>query len=495
MRPRAGEALDMRRALLLVTAAGLLIGAATSWDALAGAPAPASGPLVAADGHGLMPQYASLADVTRVARRTAADDKADTLSHWGATTQQETPEGRLVATLGTGDAVFWTGGYVAEHVVTSQVPTSVACQATHCFTWKLTLATVPTRFRLGLDTPSRESSFTVELINSAGTTVGSATNSNRFDIELFVAKPAKGTYTVRVVPRDAAYARFRLRAKAEGPLPTYKKKTELLPNLQATPPYEFGFVAPANPLNGLYPPDTVNPPLDVLGYHPLSCAADEATEQHAQRCLRFTTGPRNAGVGPMDLGYFPAEHQLGVLQEGPVTQYVHWSDGTITQRAAGTFLFHQTHAHYHYQDILDYTLYKVGPGHQLTKTGAGTKSGFSPADQLFADWFTFAQEQGQYIEGVSSSRSVGASTFGLSVGWGDVYRWQRPGQYVEFAGNGDGLYVVRSVVDIKNHVLESNEHDNAAYAFVQVTGESVRIIERGQGLSPWDPGKKVFTDR
>ena len=115
--------------------------------------------------------------------------------------------------------------------------------------------------------------------------------------------------------------------------------------------------------------------------------------------------------------------------------------------------------------------------------------------QLFADWFTFSQEEGQYIEGVSSSRSVGASTFGLSVGWGDVYRWQRPGQYVEFAGNGDGLYVVRSIVDVKNHVLESNEHNNAGYALIQVTGDSVRIIERGQGMSPWDAGKKVFTDR
>ena len=37
--------------------------------------------------------------------------------------------------------------------------------------------------------------------------------------------------------------------------------------------------------------------------------------------------------------------------------------------------------------------------------------------------------------------------------------------------------------------------DNAAYAYVQITGESVRIIERGQGMSPWDKRKKVFTDR
>ena len=407
----------------------------------------------------------------------------------------DTPENAVVGRLGVGMATFWQGGYVDGHVVTSQLPASAACQVTHCWTWKLDLTASATRLRVGLDTPSRESSFTVEVLDAAGATVGSATNSNRFDIEAFVAAPAKGRYTVRVVPRDAAFARFRLRAKAEGPLPAYRKKTLLLPNLQATPPYEFTFTAPANPLNGLYPPDTVNPPLDAFGYHPVSCAVDETVENGAKRCLRLTTGPRNAGAGPMDLGYVPVDHQLGVLAEGPVTQYLHWSDGSTTSRPAGTFLFHKTHGHYHYQNILDYAIYKVGAGNTLTPAGHGTKAGFSPADQLFADWSSFSQAQGAFIEGVSTSRSVGGSTFGLSVGWGDVYRWQRPGQYVEFAGNGDGLYVVRTVVDIKNHVLESDETDNAAYAYIQVTGESVRIIERGQGMSPWDPRKKVFTDR
>jgi hypothetical protein len=484
----------MRRRLVLGTLTLALLAGSHAFAGVASRP---TGPLVAADGHGLTPQFAALADTQRVARRTPADSVADTLSHWGKqqSGSDPTPENALVGRLGLNMATFWMGGYVADHVVTSQVPTDEACQLTHCFSYRLALTQKATRLRVGLDTPSRESSFTIEVKDNAGTVVGTATNSNRFNIETFIAKPLAGTYTVRVVPRDAAYARFRLRAKAEGPLPAYKKKTLLLPNLQATPPYEFGFTAPANPLNGLYPPDTVNPPLDVLGYHPLSCAADEMAESGARRCLRLTTGPRNGGVGPMDLGYVPYENELGLVNEGPVTQYLHWSDGSITSRPAGTFLFHKTHAHYHYQDILDYSIYRVTPSHALIPAGHGTKAGFSPADQLFADWFTFSQQEGQYVEGATTARSVGASTFGLSIGWGDVYRWQRPGQYVEFSGDGDGLYVVRVLVDIKNHVLESNEHDNAAYAYVQITGESVRIIERGQGTSPWDPHKKVFTDR
>ena len=81
---------------------------------------------------------------------------------------------------------------------------------------------------------------------------------------------------------------------------------------------------------------------------------------------------------------------------------------------------------------------------------------------------------------------------GLTRGWGDVYRWQRPGQYVEFGDHGDGRYVVRAIVDKPGEVKETNERDNAGYALIQVTGENVTILERGQGHSPWDPAAVPF---
>jgi hypothetical protein len=398
-----------------------------------------------------------------------------------------------VAALKVGAHAFWPGGYVGQRVV-SELPAAQACAVTMCWTFPLTVGTGGHRLRVAIDTPSREDSFEIDLLDPAGVQQATATNSNRFNIEAFIAKPAPGRWTVRVVPRDASYASFRMRAKLEG-APRKAPKHLAPPNLMATPPYEFGFVAPANPLNGLYPPDTANPPLDVLGVHPLSCALDEMVEDGVSRCLRLTTGPRNAGEGPFELHYVPIEHGLGIAQTGPVTQRVYSSDGTFVDRPAGEFVFHKTHGHYHYQDILDYQLYKVLDPRtgRLVRAGSGHKAGFSPADQLFANWSVFEQLEGAYVEGTPST--FGASTFGLSVGWGDVYRWQRPGQYVDFGANTDGRYVVRTVVDIRNHVLESNERDNAGYAYIQVTGEDVRILERGQGLSPWDPHKVVFSDR
>jgi hypothetical protein len=77
---REDEAKGMRRHLLVGTlAVALLVGS----HALAGVTPVRTGPLVAADGHGLAPRFASFADASRVARRTAADGLADTLSHWG----------------------------------------------------------------------------------------------------------------------------------------------------------------------------------------------------------------------------------------------------------------------------------------------------------------------------------------------------------------------------------------------------------------------------
>ena len=63
---------------------------------------------------------------------------------------------------------------------------------------------------------------------------------------------------------------------------------------------------------------------------------------------------------------------------------------------------------------------------------------------------------------------------------------------MEFAGNGDGSYVVRATVDRANHILESNETDNTSYTLIRVVGRNVDIIERGRGLSPWDTNKVVY---
>ena len=404
--------------------------------------------------------------------------------------------------LRAGQARFWDGAYIDSGDIQDDSMCNVAAP---CPTWPLRVADRAARLRVALDTPSREDTFGLELIDPSGAVVASSSNSNQFDTETFALTPAVGTWTVRVVPQGVDKAAFRLRAKLEREIPSRPTgKVALLPDLKAVPPFEFGFTAPANPLNGAYPPDTVNPPLDVLGYHPVSCAPDETAPVAlggggATRCLRFTSGPMNVGVGPFDMRFdLVGDGAKGQVEpntiRGPMFQAVHYGDHSTTLRPAGTYSFHKTHAHFHTDQILSYELFAVDAPGALRPAGVGTKSGFCPADQLFGQWTRFSQE----IPGVAGD-SAGSGCFspyqgslGLTPGWGDVYRWQRPGQYVEFAGNGDGQYVVRVTVDKSNHVLESDDSNNASYALIDVTGDRVRLLERGQGTDPWDPKHVAF---
>ena len=406
--------------------------------------------------------------------------------------------------LGLGKSLFWNGGYVDSSDV--DLPGSVACQVEQCFSYPVMVAKGGWRLRVAIDTPDRANDFELDLIDPSGTQVASQSNSGQseFDMELYALHPVAGNWTVRVVPEMVDNASFRLRAKLEtGPL-VYKKKTELLPSLEVTPPYGFTFVAPANPLNA-YAPDAANPPLSVAGEAPFSCTPDETLNiqpdfmpgsAHPTRCLRFTTGPRDAGPGTFEIDYNPTAADGAILDMGPAYQRVYYSDGTSFLRPAGEFNFHTVHGHYHYMGFLNFQLYSVGPNHKLTPAGSGNKVGLCPADELFSDWGTFNQSNvAAETFTANCGYTTGEASLGLNVGWGDVYKWQRPGQYVDFSGDGDGYYLLQVVVNASHLVLTVPHDQNVGYAYVHVVGNTISIIQRGQGQSPWDPTRKVFTDQ
>jgi hypothetical protein len=411
------------------------------------------------------------------------------------------------------EAWFWDG----ETLDGKAANASVCGVTVNCPLYPLRIAAGGKRLRVGIDTPVRSNTFVVELIDPSGVMAASDSTSNQFNSEARVDNPAAGDWTVRVRPQDVSQASFRLRAKLETVLPeellNAGSRHALLPNLRTVPPLEFTFTAPANPLNGLYPPDTANPPLSAAGVSPLSCTADEMAPQElgggaAQHCLRFTSGPINLGPGIYDMrfrmlddfvagtAYLNPEEALSRVVVGPMEQAIHFSDGSLEFRPAGTYSFHPVHFHFHDDYVLSFELHTVTDTASggLVRAGEGTKSGFCPADQLFGDWFSFLQ--GYEVPGGDTAGgncfSPSDGVIGLSLGWGDVYRWQRPGMYVEFAGRSNGRYVVRALVDAANHVMETDETDNVSYAYVHIEGENIELLERGWGSDPWDPGKVVF---
>ena len=368
--------------------------------------------------------------------------------------------------LRPGASVFW-GPEAAQAVPAPEC-------ADRCLDVALDLIGRGTRLRVAVDTDGNTIP-SVEVFGPDGQEL--ETGSGIYSAEVYVDDPEPGRYVVRA-PMPSGDRRIRLRAKLERAVPGVPRRSgPLLPNLRLVPPYEFTMEAST-----------------PTGHDALGCNAYEKVEYGARRCLRFSLGPANVGDGPFMLR-FPA--MSGLVAAEPVYQLIEHSDGRVTERQAGTALYHKTHAHHHHNGFGSLELFRVTNPARGTMVAAGTgpKQGFCMLDFLIADWRSFNNDERASIRQDCSLASGPTSTqLGLGRGWADIYTYGLDGNYVEFGDNPDGRYVVRSVADASNDVLETDESDNAGYAYIEVKGTTVEVIERGHGLSPWDPKRRLADD-
>ncbi|HVE74928.1 MAG TPA: hypothetical protein VNA30_07590 [Mycobacteriales bacterium] len=372
---------------------------------------------------------------------------------------------RTAARLTTGSSAFWTSAQKLDQRI------SVPC-GSNCQDFALELAGPGARLRVAADGDGT-SSPTLLIFDDRQQQVAKA--SGIFSVEVLVPDPKPGRYVVRV-EYSRASTPFRLRARLERTVPAAPTgKTPLLPNLRLVPPYEFTMDATA-------------------AGQDLGCNAYERAEYGARRCLRFSLGPANAGRGPLILE-FPA--MSGFVTAAPVVQIVENADGSVTRRQAGSSLYHKTHAHHHHNGFGSLELYRVTDTRRgtLVPAGTGPKQGFCMLDFMIADWRSFANDPaGKQKQGCDLVNGPTATKIALGTGWADIYYYALDGNYVEFGSNPDGNYVVRSVADAQGDVLESDESDNAGYAYVEVRANQVRVLERGHGNGPWDPRKRRADD-
>lgn len=377
----------------------------------------------------------------------------------------------IVGRLGVGDAAFWDES-VATH--------GNGAQVTRRF--RLELTDAGQTLRVGLTGTPMRTNVTMTLRDPGGITRHDGTvgfNSG----EVFVDDPPVGTWNISV--RSPASEVYRMRARLEAaPGPNPFPAQTLLPNLQLIPPYEFSFSTNTINVNGESPTG--------------SCTPDDIVQFGARRCLRFSVGPANVGVGPFHVRFTPLE---GIAIEGQAYQVVYDTDGNTTERPAGTFLYHKTHGHYHHSGFGSLELLAVDPSTSTMRVvGAGPKQGFCTLDVMMYDFARFTQsrdhtpsECGDTAGGFATGPT--GTQMAVSAGWADIYVRSQDGNYVEFGENGDGRYVVRSTTDALGWVWESDETDNTSYAYVDIQGDTITVLERGFGSGPFDPAKRLADDR
>ncbi len=359
--------------------------------------------------------------------------------------------------VAVGRPSFWTAG----------APTCTDA-GDPCWDFTLDVRGEPeTALRVGIDHVVVGDVFTVEVFAPDGEQVGDfSPGSGLYSQEILLADPAAGRWRLHVVARSVEDRRFRMRATVQAETAAPRRRTLLAPNLQALPPHDINFFLPLT--NGT----SDGAPMGVLlpGGR-ASCHPEEISDERAVRCLRMAFGVSNTGQGQMSLFLGPGAEGA----DRTLIQRLSYSDGTTTDRDAGRAVFHRTHGHYHHSDAIALSLFAVTDPARgtLQPAGAPHRKGFAHRDELLRDWRRFYP-------------AVEKDGFGLRPGWGDYYEWDRPGNYLDFGVNGDGRYVLRLIADPVDGIVETNDRDNTAYTYIEITGTAVRLLESGRGTDPWD---------
>ncbi len=182
--------------------------------------------------------------------------------------------------------------------------------------------------------------------------------------------------------------------------------------------------------------------------------------------LRFTSEINNAGPGPFIV--------RGNSRDAAFAQHVvHDAGGTTTEAVDVSIVWGgDTHVHWHIEDVARYWIEPVG---SATDPGAfDNKVGFCFFDGVDRQTGLEAAPASPIHppEGCGS-RLDPSVDMGLSVGWGDQYRFDLEGQYIDIEDLPSGQYVLYAEVDPDGRFTELDRTNNvASTSFTLIVDES-----------------------
>lgn len=161
-----------------------------------------------------------------------------------------------------------------------------------------------------------------------------------------------------------------------------------------------------------------------------------------------------------------------------VVQRIYQSDGTYRERAAGEWEYHPIHDHYHFTSFgLSQLWASTASGERVGSEPVrpGRKVSFCVADIEIDAWLqkgdgprTFNAPDCLFPDPSQSDANNDYLVQGITAGWADVYDWFLPDQYLEISGLADGHYILETIVDPDNAIVEANERNNCGAVLIRL---------------------------
>lgn len=302
----------------------------------------------------------------------------------------------------------------------------------------------------------------------------------------FLEAPENGVYDVWIAydPSYNVAPAVEYEALAEVELaPRVAPARPLLPDLSFRGTERITFATPSFPI---FEPD---PPPGS------SCFQSETAEDGAQNCLRFDQIIANDGLGPLELQFsIPNDEPPPEHADIPVSQRVAHSDGSFSDRLAGSVELHGVHGHYHYSSFATTELWRSDArGRMLGQAPlrGAQKVSFCIADIRIDAWGKKGDGPRTYFAPdclfpASTEGNIDHFVQGLTNGWADIYDWYIPDQYIEVSGVPDGHYLLRFCADPDNSIREADESNNCLSNHIRLSGmgtpaQAVSVLGRLAG--------------
>jgi hypothetical protein len=197
------------------------------------------------------------------------------------------------------------------------------------------------------------------------------------------------------------------------------------------------------------------------------------TDDSSGEAVRFTVSTANRSKYALDMTAVP---NSGYPNTSDAYQCVMWSTDRVCQErvSVGSFTFHQSHLHYHFEDYALYELRQLKANGEPDMSPSGLAAPGRKASFCLLDYDQDRPPDSPLYElpwppYLTCTASFGVGVQGISPGWMDTYVYSLDGQQIPVAGVQRGRdYAVVITADPLDLLWETNESDNVSWAKIRL---------------------------